>query len=50
MKASELIESLNYLINTYGDLSVFTEHENNDQIYVITLPDIGFIISKDGSP
>ena len=47
MKASKLIECLNYLVNTHGDLSVFVEHESNPNVYIITDSNIGFIISKD---
>lgn len=50
MKSSELIETLHNLIDTYGDLPIFSEHEVNDQIYITILPDIGFVISKTGAP
>ncbi|MFA5434105.1 MAG: hypothetical protein WC319_14775 [Candidatus Paceibacterota bacterium] len=50
MKSSELIETLQNLNESYGDLSIFLEHECNDQIHVTILPDIGFILSKTGAP
>ena len=50
MKASELINALTYLIETHGDLPMFVEHESNDKVFIITLPDIGFFISKDEYP
>ena len=46
VKASELINCLNYLIETHGDLPVFVEHENNNEVYVITDSSVGFFISK----
>ena len=47
MLASESITCLNYLVDIHGDLPVFVNHESNDVATVLTLSNIGFVISKD---
>lgn len=49
MKASELINDLSQLIEDFGDLPVFVEHEENDKPVINIIPDVGFIICKNGS-
>jgi hypothetical protein len=46
MLAGELINNLNYLIETHGNLPIFIEHENNSKVVITTIADIGFVIGK----
>lgn len=46
MFASDLIKNMEYLISTHGDMPIFIEHEDNDDVYIVTDGNKGFIISK----